>query len=70
MFLEQLRLINFRSFSELTIPLFAQVNCLVGNNGSGKTNLLEGIYLLSSNRGFRTGDRKELTKRSTDGFFL
>ncbi|MGL5956717.1 MAG: DNA replication/repair protein RecF, partial [Brevinema sp.] len=38
--------------------------------GSGKTNLLEGIYLLSSNRGFRTGDRKELTKRSTDGFFL
>ncbi|MGL4677050.1 MAG: DNA replication/repair protein RecF [Brevinema sp.] len=70
MFLEQLRLINFRSFSELTIPSFTQVNCLVGDNGSGKTNLLEGIYLLSSNRGFRTGDRKELTKRSFDGFFI
>ncbi len=70
MFLEQLRLITFRSFEQLTLSSFEQVNCLVGENGSGKTNFLEGIYLLSSNRGFRTGDRKELTKRNAEGFFI
>ncbi len=70
MFLEQIRLINFRSFQELTHSSFSQINCLIGENGSGKTNFLEGIYLLSSNRGFRTGDRKELTKRGADGFFI
>ena len=70
MFLEQIKLINFRSFETLTIDSFSQINCLVGENGSGKTNFLEGLYLLSSNRGFRTGDRKELTNRKADGFFI
>ncbi|MGL4561901.1 MAG: DNA replication/repair protein RecF [Brevinema sp.] len=70
MFLEQLHVVNFRSFKELSIDSFEQVNCLIGENGSGKTNLLEAIYLLSSNRGFRTSDRKELAYRSSDGFFL
>ncbi|MDK2818358.1 MAG: DNA replication/repair protein RecF [Spirochaetota bacterium] len=70
MFLEQIKLINFRSFEELTIDTFTQINCLVGENGAGKTNFLEGLYLLSSNRGFRTGDRKELTNRNADGFFI
>lgn len=70
MFLEQLRLINFRSFPEFSAKNLSNINCLVGENGSGKTNFLEGIYLLSSNRGFRTGDRKELTYRKADGFFI
>lgn len=70
MFLNKISLINFRSFPELSINDFIRVNCLVGENGSGKTNFLEGLYLLSSNRGFRTGDRKELTYRNSDGFFL
>ncbi|MGL4366924.1 MAG: DNA replication/repair protein RecF [Brevinemataceae bacterium] len=70
MFLKKIRYINFRSFPELNLDNFEHVNCLAGENGSGKTNFLEGIYLLSSNRGFRTGDRKELTYKNESGFFL
>lgn len=70
MFLEQLKLINFRSFEESIHSSFSQVNCLIGENGAGKTNFLEGIYLLSSNKGFRTGDKKELTLKDADGFFI
>lgn len=70
MFLEQIRLIDFRSFRELVLSDFKQINGLVGENGVGKTNFLEGIYLLSSNRGFRTGDRKELTHKDAEGFFI
>jgi len=70
MFLDRLRLINFRSFTELTLDPLTRINCLIGENGSGKTNLLEGIYLLSSNRGFRTSDKKELSRYYSDGFFL
>ncbi|MGL4388688.1 MAG: DNA replication/repair protein RecF, partial [Brevinema sp.] len=70
MFLQKLHAIDFRSFKELALDDLQKVNCFVGENGSGKTNALEAIYLLSSNRGFRTGDRKELTHRSAEGFFL
>ncbi len=70
MFLEKLRIIDFRSFSEYTLADTAQVNCISGDNGSGKTNLLEAVYMLSANKGFRTSDRKELTKRGAGGFFI
>ena len=37
---------NYRLFKELKIDNFARVNLIVGNNNSGKTSLLEAIYLL------------------------
>lgn len=70
MFLNKIRLINFRSFTELTLDSLTKINCLIGDNGTGKTNLLEGIYLLSSNKGFRTSDKKELSRYHSEGFFL
>ena len=68
--LEELKLVQFRSFPELTLKGFDTINALIGENGSGKTNVLEAIYLLSSGRGFRTSDRKELATRGHDDFYL
>ncbi|MGL5722136.1 MAG: DNA replication/repair protein RecF [Brevinema sp.] len=68
--LEELKLIQFRSFPQLTLNGFDRVNAFIGENGSGKTNVLEAIYLLSSGRGFRTSDRKELATRGHDDFYL
>ncbi|MGL5255255.1 MAG: DNA replication/repair protein RecF [Brevinema sp.] len=68
--LEELKLIQFRSFSELNLTGFDRVNAFVGKNGAGKTNVLEAIYLLSSGRGFRTSDRKELSTRGAEEFYL
>ena len=47
MFLSNLKLSNFKSYTDVDIDFCAGVNCLVGNNGVGKTNLLDAVYYLS-----------------------
>lgn len=43
--IKSLLMLNFRCFKHLELDSFARVNIVVGRNGSGKTSLLEGIYL-------------------------
>ena len=45
-YLEELQLKNFRNYDSLKIKLNPHVNIIYGNNAQGKTNLLEGIYVL------------------------
>ncbi len=47
MILSRLKLANFKNYAEADISLSNNVNCFVGNNGVGKTNLLDAIYYLS-----------------------
>ena len=47
MHLTHLSLINFKCYEEAEMAFSPQVNCFVGNNGVGKTNLLDAIYYLS-----------------------
>lgn len=47
MWLEKLHLTYFKNYEERTFAFGEHVNCLVGENGSGKTNLLDAIYFLS-----------------------
>lgn len=47
MYLEQIKLSNFKNYAEAGADFCQNVNCLVGNNGAGKTNLLDAIYYLS-----------------------
>ena len=44
MFVSNLRLVNFRSFCDATVSFGAGLNVVVGQNASGKTNLLEGAW--------------------------
>lgn len=60
MYLEQLNLRNFRSYSRTAIALENGMNILLGENGAGKTNVLEAIYLLSTTRSHRNDDDREL----------
>lgn len=48
--LDSLHIKNFRCFEDLTIPSLGRVNLIVGKNNSGKTTLLDAIYLYA-NRG-------------------
>lgn len=45
--LERLRLLQFRNHREVELELGPEVNCFVGNNGTGKTNLLDAVHYLS-----------------------
>lgn len=47
MLLKQLNIINFKNCSEANLTFNGYVNCFLGNNGEGKTNLLDAIYYLS-----------------------
>ena len=47
---------NFRNFKNREISFNSNCNIFFGNNGVGKTNILEGISLLSKGRGFRNSN--------------
>jgi DNA replication and repair protein RecF len=47
MYLKNLSLLNFKNYSEISIDFCPEINCFTGNNGEGKTNLLDAIYYLS-----------------------
>lgn len=47
MYLSRLNLVNFKTYPELELDLSPKLNCFVGNNGAGKTNLFDSIYYLA-----------------------
>jgi len=64
-----LALHNFRSYSRFAVALGSGVNIIVGPNGSGKTNLLEAVYVLSTGGTFR-GAERDLVSHGSDWFRL
>ncbi|MDL2241332.1 DNA replication/repair protein RecF [Bacteroidales bacterium OttesenSCG-928-L03] len=47
MVIEQLSILNFKNIAEADLRFSPNLNCLFGNNGMGKTNLLDALYYLS-----------------------
>jgi DNA replication and repair protein RecF len=47
MILEKLSLMNYKNITEATLELSPKINCFIGQNGVGKTNVLDAIYYLS-----------------------
>lgn len=64
-----LALHNFRSYSRYAVELSPVVNIVIGPNGSGKTNLLEALFVLSTGSSFRAADR-DLVAHGSDWFRL
>ena len=63
MFLKQIRLTNFRNYSNLSLEFDQRPAILVGNNAVGKSNLLEAVYLLSTTKSGRVDSERELIKQ-------
>ena len=45
MYLQSLTIVNFKNIGEAELPLSPRINCFVGNNGIGKTNILDSIHI-------------------------
>ena len=56
MTLEQLSILNYKNIAEAQLQFSPKVNCLIGNNGMGKTNVLDAIYYLSYCRSFTSNN--------------
>jgi DNA replication and repair protein RecF len=68
MHLKSLHLINFKNYEEAEIELGQGINCFVGENGSGKTNILDAVYYLSMCKSYlNVLDRQNI--RFDQGFF-
>ncbi|MFA5895045.1 MAG: DNA replication and repair protein RecF [Candidatus Shapirobacteria bacterium] len=62
MYLSKLHLNFFRSYTDRVIEFGPKTNLIVGHNGTGKTNILEAIYFLSSGKSFRSSALGQLIK--------
>jgi len=69
MYLKQLSLINFKNYSEFEGIFSQKINCFVGNNGMGKTNLLDAIHYLSFCKSFFNSIDSQNIKHD-EGFFV
>lgn len=49
----QLKLVNFRNYKNLEVTFSPRYNLIYGNNGMGKTNLIEAIFVLALTKSFR-----------------
>jgi DNA replication and repair protein RecF len=65
--LSRISLENFRNHAATTLGETAHFNLLVGENGAGKTNLLEAISLIGPGRGLRRANLAELARRPAPG---
>lgn len=52
MFLRKIAIINYKNLREATLELSPKINCFIGSNGMGKTNVLDAVYYLSFCRSY------------------
>jgi len=64
--LKSLTLQNFRSYTKKTFDFDSSTNLVIGPNGSGKTNILEAIFLLTGASSFRAKKISHLINWNAD----
>ena len=68
MYLQTLQLTNFKNYESLNLELSPGLNGFVGNNGCGKTNILDAVYYLSMCKSYlNSNDRQNI--RFDQSFF-
>lgn len=69
MLIKELNIINFKNIADAKLEFCAGFNCLVGNNGVGKTNVLDALYQLSMCKSyFNLSDLQNI--RHEEAFFV
>jgi len=69
MYLQKLSLVNFKNVEAKTFDFNPKINCFVGNNGVGKTNVLDAIYYLSFTKSYFNPVASQNIKHG-EGFFM
>ena len=68
--LESLHIENFRCIERCDIELSPGINCIVGDNASGKTSFLEAIYIMGRGESFRQSRLSQAIRHDADAFTL
>jgi DNA replication and repair protein RecF len=70
MIIQKLTLINFKNHSLKSFEFSSQINCFVGNNGAGKTNILDALHYLSVGKSFLGNSDYDSIKKDEDFFTI
>jgi DNA replication and repair protein RecF len=70
MTLDQLHLLFFKNYDEANLSLSPGINCFIGDNGSGKTNLLDAIHYLALTKSAFTALDAQSIKQGADFFVV
>jgi len=70
MWLKQLTLMNFKNYEEEDIAFLPGVNALTGDNGAGKTNLLDAVHYLSLCKSYFNPIDSQQIRRESDWFMV
>lgn len=70
MILKSLSLLNYKNFEAYTVEFDAKINCFVGPNGVGKTNILDAIYHLSFGKSYFNPIASQNIKHNEDFFVV
>ena len=66
MLIRTLKISDYRNYSRKFVEFDPQLNIIVGKNGTGKTNLLESIIVVSNTKSYRTNNDADLIKKNRD----
>lgn len=69
MYVKYISLRNFRNYENLELEFNRNYNIFYGENGSGKTNILESISIVSSVKSFRGASDEEMVKSGENYYF-
>ncbi|MCL1867622.1 MAG: DNA replication/repair protein RecF [Paludibacter sp.] len=70
MFLKTISILNYKNIDEANLIFSQKINCFIGNNGMGKTNLLDAIYYLSFCKSHFNSIDNQNIKHESDFFML
>jgi len=70
MYLKKITLVNFKNFESQSFDFEAKINCFVGDNGVGKTNVLDSIYYLSFAKSYFNPVATQNIRHSEDFFMI
>ena len=70
MFLHKLSIYNFRNIRRSDLTFAKHINCFIGKNGVGKTNIIDSIYYLSFSKSPSNRDDKDNITFGETGFQL
>lgn len=70
MILKKLSILNYKNIREAQLLFSPKINCFVGNNGMGKTNIIDAIHYLSFCRSITTSTDSYLINHDSDFFMI
>ena len=70
MYLKRILIQNFKNITQCELNFHNKINCLCGDNGEGKTNLLDAIFYLSTSKSYFSSTDAYTFMYNTDNFAL